>query len=284
MEGELWKQVYRRLEVIGKKYRRKYVSFSDRWIAQVYMWAVLHDRPVSWACDQRNWPADMDWRLPTPSTMSRRLRTDSVQRLLAELESICRDALPSGLWKWVDAKPLPIGNCSKDRQAGYGRSGAGMGKGYKLFAICDSNGTMDAWRIGPMNKDEKTMAHRLMGHVQGPGYLAGDGEYDASRLYAAARSAGLVLVASKRGGPGLGHHKQRPERLRSIELQNRQFGRALLRQREGIERIFAHLTCGACALQPLPAWVRTHRRVELWVRGKIIVYYLKRVQIAELTA
>jgi hypothetical protein len=204
--------------------------------------------------------------------------------LLQQLEQACRDQLPSGLWKWIDAKPLPIGNCSKDRQAGYGRCASGMGKGYKLFVICDSNGVLDAWRLGPMNKDEKSMGARLLRDVQGPGYLTGDSEYDANPLYAAASQSGLQLVADKRGGPGLGHRKHRPGRLRSIELLSRSFGRTLLRNRRGIERTFGQMTFGATALQPLPAWVRTHRRVEMWVRGKLIAYYLRKLQKTGLTA
>ena len=46
----------------------------------------------------------------------------------------------------VDGKPLPIGGCSKDRQAGYGRSAGGKAKGYKLHALVGSDGSVQAWR------------------------------------------------------------------------------------------------------------------------------------------
>lgn len=284
MEGELWRQIYHLLGKLGKGYRRKHEIYSDDWIVAVYLWAVLHDRPVSWACDERNWPQSMVFALPSPARMSRRLRTESVVGLLKELELAYRNQLPSGLWKWIDAKPLPIGNCSKDRQAGYGRCASGMGKGYKLYAICDSNGALEAWRIGPMNRDEKVMAARLLRQVKGPGYVTADSMYDASPLYATAQQSGLRLVAVKRRGVNLGHRKQRPERLRSIALLNQPFGKNLMNSRRGIELIFAHMTFGAAALQPLPAWVRTHRRVELWVRGKIVIYYVKKLKNARLTA
>ena len=284
MEGELWERMYQLLQRLGNQYARKGVVFSDKWIVAIYLWAVVHDRPVCWAADRRNWPASLVAALPSPSTLSRRLKTPSVRALQARLEQLAAAQLPTGLYKWIDAKPLPIGRCSKDRQAGYGPCAGGMAKGYKLFALCDSHGRLEAWRVGPMNADEKIMSCRLLAHIQATGYLTGDSNYDASRVYATAGSAGLVLVADKRGGAGLGHRPQRPERLRSIDLQRRPFGQALLMQRNGIERIFGHLTCAAAALQPLPAWVRTHHRVELWVRGKIIIYYLRRTMKLTLTA
>jgi hypothetical protein len=283
MEGELWKQMYHILTELGKGYRRKHQVYSDVWVVAVYLWAVLHDRPTSWACDDRNWPESLVAALPSPSRMSRRLRTNSVNDLLKELEMKCRDQLPSGIWKWIDAKPLPIGNCSKDRQAGYGRCASGMGKGYKFYAVCDSNGAFDAWRIASMNKDERVMAARLFRQINGGGYITGDSIYDSSQLYATARQSGFQLVAVKHRG-GLGHQKHRPERLRSIELSGHSFGANLLNNRRGIELCFAHLTFGAAALQPLPAWVRTHRRVELWVRGKIIIRYIRKIKNARLTA
>jgi len=56
MEGELWKQVYRIVMEVGKGYPRKYQQYSDARIAMIYLWAVLHDRPVSWACQKQSWP------------------------------------------------------------------------------------------------------------------------------------------------------------------------------------------------------------------------------------
>jgi len=284
MEGELWKRLYHLLERLGKGWHRKAQQYSDVWVLAVYLWAVVHDRPVSWACDARNWPGDMISDLPSPSRISRRMRTESFIELAKDLDIAARGLLPCGIWKWIDATPLPIGNCSKDRQAGYGRCACGMGKGYKLFAICDSSGAIDAWRLGPMNKGEKTMAMRLLANFDSQGYLTGDSEYDANPLYAAAELSGLRLIADKRGGSGLRHRKHRPGRLRSIELTRRDFGRTLLRERRGIERSFAYLTFGSTALQPLPAWVRTHARVEMWVRGKIIFYHLRKAAKSRLTA
>src|SRR5262249_45152169 len=85
------------------------VSYADQFVVLVFLWAALHDRPVYWACDARNWPTK--WaidRLPDDSTMSRRLRTLSVLQLLQRLH----DAIGSlfavaSLVKHVDSFPLP---------------------------------------------------------------------------------------------------------------------------------------------------------------------------------
>ena len=56
MEGELWKEAYRVVREEGKRQppggRARY---SDAVIVLVLLWAALHDRPVSWACDERHW-------------------------------------------------------------------------------------------------------------------------------------------------------------------------------------------------------------------------------------
>ena len=83
MEGELWKRLYQVIVESGKGKRGARQQFSDNHIVPVYLWAVLHDRPVSWACVEDNWPQDHPLgTLPSSSTMSRRLRTQGVQDLL----------------------------------------------------------------------------------------------------------------------------------------------------------------------------------------------------------
>ena len=79
---------------------------------------VVHDRPRQWALDPANWPEAERWRtLPSPRTLGRRLRTVGVQLLLEQAQSYLRDRLPAGALKLLDAKPLPVGGCSKDRDA-----------------------------------------------------------------------------------------------------------------------------------------------------------------------
>jgi hypothetical protein len=180
--------------------------------------------------------------------------------------------------------PLVIGNSSGDRQAGYGRAARGKAKGYKFYAIMDSRGGLDAWRVCPMNVSEKKMARRLIRDVPGPGYLIGDGEYDDAALYALAAQQQCQLLAPKRAGKGMGHRRQRAERLRGIELQQHAFGQGLLHDRAAIDRFFGSWNSSFCGIKHLPPWVRTHRRVHRWVQAKLIIHYVRRLKKQQLTA
>ena len=121
MEGELWKGLYRIVSEVGKNYRSPAVQFSNPLIVLVYLWAVLHDRPVSWACRCENWPAAQGpLALPSPATMSRRLRRLRVLALLTAVENALRAQLPQRWVKSLDAKPLVVGGFSKDRDAARG--------------------------------------------------------------------------------------------------------------------------------------------------------------------
>ena len=56
MEGELWKEVYRWVQEVGKGCRNYRVQYGHVLIVLVWLWAVLHDRPTSWACRRESWP------------------------------------------------------------------------------------------------------------------------------------------------------------------------------------------------------------------------------------
>ena len=87
MEDELWAALYPlAVEEDKRRPRLKRVQYSDAVIVLVYLWAVLHERPTGWACQKRHWPKDLPWcDLPSEATMSRRLRTLSVQMLWLQL-------------------------------------------------------------------------------------------------------------------------------------------------------------------------------------------------------
>jgi hypothetical protein len=86
MERELWLVFYQVALHCDKLTR---AQFRPAVIVGVYAWAVLHDRPVSWACEARNWPSELliesAVRLPSQSTMSRRLRKPDTERLLDQV-------------------------------------------------------------------------------------------------------------------------------------------------------------------------------------------------------
>lgn len=282
MEHQLYREIVAVLRRIGKRRRRRGEVFSDEEIVRTWFWGAIYDRPVSWACQRRNAPLHERSRpRPSNATMSRRLRSEEVRRLLDQIETdVLRPQQRCLLWM-IDGKPLTIGGCSKDRQAGYGRAASTMAKGYKLHAVFGPQFTVAAWRIAPMNKDERVMARRLLRDAPVQGYVLGDGNYDSNDLHDVCFARDNVqFVAPRRYGPGrgTGHRRQSPGRLRSMELLEGEssFGRSLFSQRFLIEQSFGHLTSWGGGLNSLPSWARTHRRVHRWVQAKLILTALKR--------
>ena len=83
MENELLSKVYQMVQQLGNNKTLKRATYTDADIVVIYLWAVLHDRPIYWACKKSNWPIYYRRRnLPNPSTMTRRLRTEGVQQLM----------------------------------------------------------------------------------------------------------------------------------------------------------------------------------------------------------
>jgi hypothetical protein len=285
MEHQLWKAIVAVLTALDKPRPSARQAFSDEDIVKVYYWAVICDRPTSWATAKEHWPLHLrKRRLPSNATMSRRLRSPSVAALLDALERRVTAPKGPGLFWMVDGKPLPIGGCSKDRQAGYGRSAGGKAKGYKLHALVGGDGSVACWRLAPMNKDERVMAERLVKAAppEVVGYVVGDGNYDSNPLHQSCDERGdTQLVTPRRGGPGkgTGHRKQAAGRLRSIALTEGPFpafAQQLLKDRAEVERQFGNLVNWGGGLTCLPAWVRTHRRVRRWVQAKLVLAKLKR--------
>lgn len=284
MERELFGKVKAGLAALGL-HRRGRNRFSDAVIVQVYFWSVIHDRPVSWACRRTNWHASLRPRLlPSQSRMSRRLRTPSVYRLINQLEElVLRRDRPAPVACAVDGKPLPVGTYSRDRHARWGRGAGGWAHGYKLHLLLSLCGTVVAWRLTPMNGDEREMARRLIKHARCSGYILGDKQFDANFLYDEAELHGGQLVAPRQKGPtkGLGSRRQAPGRLRSKDLMENtvsDFGRELHKMRDAIERKFGYLASTGGLLTHLPSWVRTYHRVRGWVQAKLILSELRRTQ------
>jgi hypothetical protein len=284
MEHQLWKAIVALLPSLDKPRTPTRFAFSDEDIVKVYYWSVISDRPTRWACRKAHWPIHLRKRpLPSPATMSRRLRSPSVVALLHALERHVVAPKEPGLFWMIDGKPLPIGGCSKDPQAGYGRAAAGKAKGYQLHGLIGSGGEIACWRVAPMNKDERVMAERLLKAAppEVVGYVTTDTNYDSNKLHQIADARGnLQLVTRRRGGPakGTGHRRQAPGRLRCLELTENPypaFAEQLLKDRSEIERQFGNLTNWGGGLTCLPSWVRTHRRVHRWVQAKLVLTRLK---------
>jgi hypothetical protein len=272
MERELWNQLYTLALELDK--RCWTWGYPAAVIVGVYLWAVIHDRPTCWACEGRHWPEGHPWdHLPSQSCMSRRLRSQTVEKLFEEMEQAIREN-PGYCWvKFIDGKPLPIGGYSKDPDAKWGRATSSKAKGYKLYAIVGRGSFPLVWHIDTMNVNENKVAQQLLSRLQGQGYLVGDSMYDSNPVHDAALAHNHQLIAPRRhpNAGGLGHHRHSPGRIRCLELLQHHFGKALLKQRKHIERVFGWLTSFGGGLSPLPSWVRRTWRVKEWIRAKMLI-------------
>src|SRR4051794_7090815 len=151
MERELWPPLYQLLQEVAKDFHQKYVQLQPWVIVAVLLWAALHDRSRNWACDERNWSTTTlrPWQLPSPGTLSRRLRGVPVHCCLRELERRLRDRGTPALIALLDGKPLPVGGCSKDKDAKVGRGAGRLAKGYKLHTRWAGRSLPEAWDITP---------------------------------------------------------------------------------------------------------------------------------------
>jgi IS5 family transposase len=276
MECDLWRMILAEVRKIKAPHDGRW-TFAVSEVVLTYFWAVLQNKPVSWACQRRNWPVGR-WRqsLPTPSTMSRRLRTLQVQEMIAAIEHAVLGQ-PGATWVYaVDAKALPVSRHSGDPDARFGRGAGGTDKGYKLHVIYGQNGSIAAYAVEPLNVDERVVARRLVEEAKVNGYVVADAYYDDNKLYEAVRQQEGQLLAPRRygSGRGLGHHPHSPARLRAIEMiegPTPDWAEALLHSRGGIERYFGTLASTSYGLDRLPTWIRTLPRVRRWVQVKLII-------------
>jgi len=274
MERELWPRLYHLVMNVGRSLRLSDVTYQPHIIVLVLLWVALYDRPVCWACDEKNWvmttlrPAT----LPSESTLSRRLRRVDTAILMRLVIQQIRETEEPRLVSVIDGKSVPVGGASQDPEAHCGRGAARLAKGYKYYAIYDRRPVPAAYRVHAMNMNEDKVAEEMISDLAGSGYLLGDGEYDANAVFNAAGAAGYQLLAPREDlEAGLGHHYQSPYRLRCIELMRSPFGQEVFRLRGNIERDFGHLTSFGGGLSPLQSWVRHQKRVWLWVSAKLLI-------------
>jgi hypothetical protein len=276
MERELWDQLYVIVVRVDNLWTNGFFRAGE--IVLVFLWAVVHDRPTSWACQRCNWGGQAPPLLPSQSTMSRRLRTQKVQELLAAIEPQLGGD-PRRWWlQRIDSKPLPIGHYSKDPDAKLGYATRNLMRGYKLHAIWGGSPLPSAWRIEPMNVGDAVAARILVARLPGEGYLVGDCQYDSNPLHAASSPRHQLIAPQQRPSKGLGHRRHHPGRVRALELMKKPFGRALVCFRDQIERDFSGLTSFAAGLSPLPSWVRRLHRVRLWVQAKLLINAVRLIQ------
>jgi len=293
MEGELFRALYAIVFEEAKLCSRaKGVSYCDAVVVLVFFWAVLHDRPVCWACRRINWPDEWAWLLlPSAPTMSRRLKTFSCCGLIAGVYHRLRTREQSlCCCRRIDSKPLVVGGFSKDRDARRGYATGGIARGYKMSAAWGRAVVPDSLILVPLNVADQRCALTLIDHLaqqNAGGYLLADPPHDTNWTHQCAADNGFQLVAPRKlPGTGLGHCQHAPARLRSIEMLEGPdpFGKHLYASREEIERCFGWLCSLGGGLQPLPSWVRRPRRVVRWVIAKLIISGVHRVQSHGLAA
>lgn len=269
MERELWSELYALLVRLDTQLPKGFFRASE--IVAVLLWAVVHDRPIAWACQACHWGELVPAVLPVQSTMSRRLRTSAVRDLLNALE-VTIGGDPRRWWvQRIDSKPLPVGVHSKDRDATWGYATGRLSRGYKLHAVWGRGPLPSIWRVESMNVGDAKVARILVHELPGEGYIVGDKQYDSNYVHRAAAPGHQLVAPQQRVGKALGHRRHHAGRLRSLELTRHRFGQALLRYRTQIERDFSQLTCFGAGLSPLPSWVRRPHRVRLWVQAKLLI-------------
>jgi hypothetical protein len=281
MEAKLYAALYRLVYDTAHPPRRKREQFCDRWVVMIYLWSVLHDRCLSWACCKSNWPPTLDRRLISQSRMSRRLRTVGVTQLIERLLNKVSETFGTPLVKQIDSKPLTVGAYSKDVDARRGRLADGQfGKGYRVHTIMHGRAPRK-FLLFPLNVHDASVGPELLRQLEGGGYALGDNAYDTNECHLAAASANHQLVAPPRecnkGVRDARHNTT--QRLRGLDIIDSPlekcgsppaFGRDLYNCRQRIESGFGGLTF--CGLGPLPPWVRGPRRIALWTAGKFLVY------------
>jgi hypothetical protein len=276
MERELWCRISKAITKFDREFTRQRYTHSIGRIVRVYLWAVLHERPVYWACRRAHWAGVRPPQiLPDQSCMSRRLRQEDTQRFLAALLDRLSHVQAPELLKIVEGMPLTVSRHSQDKDAAFGRGAGGMERGYKYHAIYGKGPMPLAWSVHPLNVDERRAAAPLLETLSDEGYLLGDRNYDANWFYDHAKRHGQQLIAARKYGParGLGHHRHSPYRIRSMHLLEgpSEFGRSLYACRRQIETRFGNLQSFGGGLTHLPPWVRTLPRVRPYVAAKLVI-------------
>lgn len=276
VERELWKAVTRAVVALDSVRHVRRPRHSDAVIVLIILWARLHHQTIKWACDPASWSMHRPrFEFPDPSTISRRVRTASIQAMLQTLAQVDEPGAP--LAYAVDGKPLVVSRHSTDRHARHGRGAGGMDKGYKLHLICDLRGVVHVTRVTPLNTPEQEIARRMVKSAGlAGGYLLGDTLYDWDRLHRECAKSGLRLLVHRRpsrAGRGTrerGVSTQRLDCITSTETPGADFAPKLLKQRRVIERVFARMETRWRIGHP-PFHIRSLPRVRLWVTAAIIL-------------
>lgn len=277
MDSHVWRRVYSTVRSVDRSVPRtgRSKQFSDVLVVGMYLWSVWHDRPLCWACDRVHYCSLFrPRRLPSVSQFCKRIKSVRCQRILEKVyESLARNDQQT-YTTFLDARPLPVGPCSKDHEAKAGRVYGGFARGYKLHELVLDDGRTAVWSLMPLNVSEQVVARSLIDAARPRGVVVADSNYDSGPLYERVARYGGRLLAVPRKSAGKGHRKQSEERLTSLFLWRR-VGRVMKRRRVHVERVLGNQSSYGGGLGPLPPWVRTLERARRWVGAKLILHHAR---------
>lgn len=286
MEQSQWGIVRAAIRQITRSFPRlKRAQHGDFSITCLYFWAVLHDRPMTWAVDRSNYNRTFRPRktIPSISQLNRRIASDRFQLILQRVhERLAGGTRYKGLT--FDGQALQVNGASRDRDARFGHVPGGTGKGYKLHAMVTSDGKIPVFSVTSLNTHELPVARQMLETL--PHDLSGvlvmaDGNYDAHVLHKQVARRGGFLITRPRGRakhPVTRRQMGRSRRL-MIDLWDRcpKLMKRVYHYRKQIERRFGNLSCTPGLLTSLPKFVRGLPRVRRFVGAKICLYHSHRI-------
>jgi len=292
MDREQWKivlsAVRRAARVVARTHCPKRLRFADWLIVAMYLWAVAHDRPQSWACDGTHYSGVFRPRkaLPSISQFNRRINTERTRLILLRVHQELAGDLTATAINYLDGKPLVVGVASKDRDAARGHVMGGFARGYKLHAWMSEDRRIPLWCLTPLNVGEVPVARLLVqqvGELSQRSLTMADSNYDAYDLHKELDVRGGRLLAPLRQDPKTG--RRHPVSLRQMGKARRELigvqhhhpdlVQMVYRQRINAEGILGNLCGYGGGLNSLPPWVRRLDRVRRWVGGKLILYHAR---------
>jgi hypothetical protein len=310
LDRRTWERITEAVNRQARRLRRiegtlKRARYSDALIAKFYFWSVLHDRPIGWAADVDHVRSRLfrPRAMPSRSQLERRINMGRFTRLLGMIHRDLAGVLDPTDGGMLDGKPLTVSPVSKDAEALRGHITGGFAKGYKLHVWATSDRRIPLWSLMPLNEDERVVAEALipwMPQFSHGALTMADGLYDSRRLYPALAARNGALLVRPRGmdleNPALWrkqqedlHPKSRtggPCRDEALLAWKHTPGLAahVYKDRIHVEGTLSNLCCYGGGLGPLPAWVRTLRRVRRWVGTKIILYHARLLARRDLQA
>jgi hypothetical protein len=277
MSSHVWRLVYQSLRRVNRRIPKqgRACQYSDTLIVGMYLWTVFHDRPLCWAVDRSNYSSLFRPRkLPSRSQFGRRIKSARCQMLLEALnrELASVDDVPNIFL--MDSRPLRVGAYSRDPDVRTGYTKDGFAKGYKLHALATKQGSIVAWRLTALNRNDKPVAWELINEARPRGMVLADGSYDSGKLYDHVLEYGALLLTPLPDNVGGGHRPQSRARLLAARMWANG-AEVLYGDRLGIERIFSQQSSFGGGLAPLPAWVRRWERVYRWITAKLMLYHAR---------